>query len=122
MCEDLAEGSESASLNRVAQLMAADGLPGWPRRRHRWTRGSPAVTVSGVADVLEQDLLAPEAETSWVTDSAEINTQQGQVYQCITLDLYDQRVVGWSTQARQDRQVVIRLRRWRCGSGKETAW
>lgn len=32
MQEDLAEEGESASLNRVARLMAADGLQGWPPR------------------------------------------------------------------------------------------
>ena len=33
MQEDLADPGETASLNRVARLMAADGLQGWPR----WT-------------------------------------------------------------------------------------
>lgn len=96
MCEDLTEGSESVSLIRVAQLMAANGLPGWPRPRHRGTRGSPAVAVTmpGVANLLERDFLALEAETNWVTDSTEINSQQGKLYQWIVRDLYDQRIVG----------------------------
>lgn len=108
MREDLAEEDESASLNRIARLMAADGLQGWPRRKRRRTRGSPAVTPPGVVNLLERDFLALEPETKWVTDITEIKTQQGKLYLCIVLDLYDQRIVGWSMHARQDRQMVIR--------------
>ncbi|OCG92935.1 transposase, partial [Xanthomonas euvesicatoria] len=93
---DLAEEGETASLNRVARLMAADGLQGWPRRKRRGQRGSPAVTPPGVVNLLERDFLALEPETKWVTDITEIKTQQGKLYLCIVLDLYDQRIVGWS--------------------------
>ncbi|KKY05625.1 transposase, partial [Xanthomonas phaseoli pv. phaseoli] len=60
MREDLAEEGETASLNRVARLMAADGLQGWPRRKRRGQRGSPAVTPPGVVNLLERDFLALE--------------------------------------------------------------
>ncbi|WP_087944982.1 IS3 family transposase [Xanthomonas phaseoli] len=108
MREDLAEEGESASLNRVARLMAADGLQGWPRRKRRGQRVSPAVTPPGVVNLLERDFLALEPETKWVTDITEIKTRQGKLYLCIVLDLYDQRIVGWSMHDRQDRQMVIR--------------
>lgn len=55
MREDLAEEGESASLNRVARLMAADGLQGWPRRKRRGKRGSQSVTPPGVVNLLERD-------------------------------------------------------------------
>jgi putative transposase len=46
MHEDLVDQGESASLNRVARLMAEDGLQGWPRpkrrcRGFRWAPASP---------------------------------------------------------------------------------
>ena len=34
--------------------------------------------------------------------------RQGKLCLCIVLDLFDQRVVGWSMHHRQDRQMVIR--------------
>lgn len=108
MREDLAEEGETASLNRVPRLMAADGLQGWPRRKRRRQRAGPAVTPPGVVNLLERDFLALEPETKWVTDITEIKTQQGKLYLCIVLDLYDQRIVGWSMHDRQDRQMVIR--------------
>lgn len=57
---------------------------------------------------MERDFTALEPETKWVTDITEIKTHQGKLYLCIVLDLFDQRVVGWSMHHRQDRQMVIR--------------
>ena len=56
----------------------------------------------------ERDFTALEPETRWVTDITELKTRQGKLYLCIVLDLFDQRVVGWSMHHRQDRQMVIR--------------
>ncbi|MBN5111558.1 IS3 family transposase [Stenotrophomonas maltophilia] len=108
MHEDLAEEGETASLNRVARLMATDGLQGWPRPKRRGQRGKPALTPPGVRNLLERDFTALEPETRWVTDITELKTRQGKLYLCIVLDLFDQRVVGWSMHHRQDRQMVIR--------------
>ena len=44
----------------------------------------------------------------WVTDITELKTGQGKLYLCIVLDLFDQRMVGWSMHHRQDRHMVIR--------------
>jgi putative transposase len=109
---------ETASLNRVARLMAADGLQGWPRPKRRGQRGQPALTPPGVRNLLERDFTALEPETKWVTDITELKTRQGKLYLCIVLDLFDQRVVGWSMHHRQDRQMVIRACRWRSGSAR----
>lgn len=108
MQEDLAEEGRAASLNRVARLMAAHGLQGWPRPKRRGPRGKPVLTPPGVRNLLERDFNALEPETKWVTDITEIKTQQGKLYLCIVLDLFDQRIVGWSMHHRQDRQMVIR--------------
>jgi putative transposase len=63
------------------------------------------MTPPGVVNLLERDFLALEPETKWVTDITEIKTRQGTLYLCIVLDLYDQRIVGWSMH---DRQMMIR--------------
>jgi len=89
MREDLAEEGESASLNRVARLMAADGLQGWPRRKRRGQRASPAVTPPGLSNLLVRDFATLEPETKWVTDITEIKSQQSMLYLFIVLDLYD---------------------------------
>lgn len=108
MQEDLAEAGEKVSQNRVARLMAANSLQGCPRPKRRGQRAQPASTPPGVRNLLERDFIALEPETKWVTDITEIKTSQGKLYLCIVLDLFDQRVVGWSMHHRQDRQMVIR--------------
>ena len=108
MHEDLAAEGESASLNRVARLMAADGLQGWPRKKRRGQRGQPGVAPPGVCNKLERDFTALEPETKWVTDITQIKTDKGKLYLCIVLDLFDHRVVGGSMHHRQDRKMVIR--------------
>jgi len=61
-----------------------------------------------VVNLLERDFFAQEPETKWVTDITEIKTQQGKLYPSTVLDLYDQRIVGWSTHPRHNRHMVIR--------------
>ncbi len=108
MHEDLVDEGETASLNRVARLMAFDSLQGWPRPKRRGQRAQSALTPPGVRNLLERDFTALEPETKWVTDITEIKTGHGKLYLCIVLDLFDQRVVGWSMHHRQDRHMVIR--------------
>lgn len=107
MREDLVAEGESASLNRVARLMASDGLQGWPRPKRRGQRGQPGHPPPGVRNWLERDFTALEPETKWVTDITEIKTDEGKLYLCIVLDLFNHRVVGWSMHHRQDRKMVI---------------
>lgn len=109
MHEDLVEEGETASKNRIARLMSADGLQGWPRRKRRGQRGKPVTaTPFGIRNHLARDFSALEPETKWVTDITEIGTGEGKLWLCVVVDLYSQLVVGWSMHHRQDRQMVIR--------------
>ncbi|MCD9088689.1 IS3 family transposase [Stenotrophomonas sp. SY1] len=105
---NLVDEGETASLNREARLTAADGLQGWPRPKRRDQRSRPALAPLGVRNWLQRDFTALEPEAKWVTDITEIKTQQGKLYLCIVLDLFDQRVLGWSMHHRQERKMVIR--------------
>jgi putative transposase len=108
MHEDLADDGETVSLNRVARLMAQNGIQGWPRRKRRGQRGRPGLAPLGVKNLLERDFTAHEPETKWVTDITEIMTDEGKLYLCVVLDLFSKLVMGWSMHHRQDRQMVIR--------------
>ena len=108
MHEDLVEAGECVSLNRVARLMATDGLQGWPRRKKRRIGGKPNARPSGVDNLLERDFSANEPETKWVTDITEVATQEGKLYLCVVVDLHNKIVVGWSMHHRQDRHMVVR--------------
>ncbi len=126
MQEDLANEGETASLNRIARLMAQHGLQGWPRKKRRGMRGQPGLPAPDVMNRLERDFNALEPETNWVTDITELKTREGKLYLCVVLDLFSKLVIGWSMhhrQDRQDRQMVIRavqiavwLRQGRCSA------
>lgn len=48
MHEDHCEEGETASKNRIARLMSANGLQGWPLKRKRGQYGKPALALPGV--------------------------------------------------------------------------
>lgn len=108
MHEGLTELGETASKNRIARLMAKDGLQGWPRRKRRGHRGRASLAPPGVTNLLERDFSALEPETKWVTDITELKTGEGKLFLCVVIDLYSKLVVGWSMHHRQDRQMAIR--------------
>ncbi|EAQ95913.1 Transposase [Congregibacter litoralis KT71] len=108
MHEDLSDAGETASKNRIARLMARDGLQGWPRKKKRGQRGRPGLPPPGVRNLLERDFNALEPETKWVTDITEFKTDEGKLFLCVVVDLFNKIVVGWSMHHRQDRQMVLR--------------
>ena len=108
MWEDLVEEGETASLNRVARVMAADGLQGRPRKKTRGQKGQPSLPVPGVENLLDRDFTALEPEAKWVTDITEIPTDEAKLYLCVVIDLFSKLVIGWSMHHRQDRQMVLR--------------
>lgn len=106
--EDLVDEGETAGKNRIARLMAAAGLQGWPRKKKRGQRGKPALMPPVALNLLERDFNAMEPEVKWVTDITEIKTWEGKLYLCVIIDLFSKLVIGWSMHHRQDRQMVIR--------------
>lgn len=49
-----------------------------------------------------------KSNTAMPTDITEIKTLQAKLHLCVELDLFDQRIVGWSMHHRQRRQMMIR--------------
>jgi putative transposase len=106
MHEQLSYEGETASPNRIARLMANEGLYGVPQRK-QWSRKRSGIRPDDVRNHLERDFEALEPNTKWVTDITYIRTAEGWLYLCIVLDLYSKRVVGWSMSNIQDRQLVL---------------
>ncbi len=107
MHEDLTAEGETASPNRIARLMAVNGIQGWPRKRKRGSsRATP--TPTNVQNLIQRDFAASEPERKWVTDITEVSTSEGKLYLCVVIDLFSKLVIGWSMHHRQDRHMVIR--------------
>lgn len=107
MHEVLQYSGETASLNRIARLMSADGLFGVPQRR-RWRHKRSGVRPSHVRNHLARDFAANEPNTKWVVDITYIRTGEGWLYLCVVVDLYSGKVVGWSMSPVQDRHLVLK--------------
>lgn len=107
MHEQLGYEGETASRNRIARLMAQDGLFGVPQRR-QWRRKRSGVRPAHVRNHLERDFQALEPNTKWVVDITYIYSGEGWLYLCAVLDLYGGKVVGWATSSVQDRQLVLK--------------
>jgi putative transposase len=107
MHEVLTDEGETASPNRIARIMAKDGLQGIPQRR-QWRRKRSGVRPAYVRNHLERDFTATEANRKWVTDITYIYTAEGWLYLCVVIDLYGGKVIGWSMSTIQDRQLVLR--------------
>lgn len=108
MREDLLDEGETVSLNRVARLMSAERIQGWPRRKKRGLGRVASGCPTGVKNLLERDFTVLEPERNWVTDITEVATLEDKLFLCVVLDLYCKLVIGWSIHHRQDRQIVIR--------------
>jgi len=107
MHESLGYAGETASLNRIARLMAGEGLAGVPQRR-RWRHKPSGVRPAFVRNHLARDFAANEPNTKWVVDITYIRTGEGWLYLCALLDLYSGKVVGWSMSPVQDRHLVLK--------------
>lgn len=107
MHEQLGYEGETAGRNRIARLMAQDGLFGVPQRR-QWRRKRSGVRPDHVRNHLERDFLALEPNSKWVVDITYIYTGEGWLYLCAVSDLYGGKVVGWATSPIQDRQLVLK--------------
>lgn len=107
MHETLSYEGETASPNRVARLMASQGLFGIPQRR-QWRRKRSGVRPAHVSNHLERDFSASEPNTKWVTDITYIYTAEGWLYLCVVLDLFSHAIVGWSMSGIQDRHLVLK--------------
>ena len=107
MHEVLTDEGETASPNRIARLMAQDGLYGIPQRR-QWRRKRSGIRPAYIRNHLERDFSATEPNTKWVTDITYIHTAEGCLYLCVVVDLYGSKVVGWSMSTTQDRRLVLK--------------
>ena len=84
--------------NRVARLMAHDGLQGRVKRRFRKTTIADPEATALVTDLLKRDF-APATRTineAWVGDITYIRTHQGWAYLATVIDLASRRVVGFA--------------------------
>ncbi len=103
---ELRDQGHSCGRHRVARLMRNAGLQGIPKRRFRRTTNSDH-RLPVAPNRLKQDFTATAPNQRWVSDITYIPTGEGWLYLAVILDLYSRKVIGWSTSARLQRDVVL---------------
>jgi transposase InsO family protein len=103
---DLIDDGVRCGKNRVARIMRKAGI------RSRRTKKFKATTNSRhnlpvAANLLDQDFTAETPDSAWVGDITYVPTQQGWLHLAVLIDLYNRKVVGWSTSSRMTRQLAI---------------
>src|SRR5690606_16294318 len=61
-----------------------------------------------VRNHLERDFTALEPNAKWVVDITYLRTGEGWLYLCAVLDLFSNKIVGWSMSPVQDRHLVLK--------------
>jgi transposase InsO family protein len=87
------------SKNRVARLMASEGLQAKQTRRFRsTTRRNKAHRAA--PNLLKRDFTADRPDQKWLADITYISTLEGWLYLAAILDLFSRKIVGWAMSDR----------------------
>ena len=120
MWHDVLALGEHCGPYRIERLMREQALRARPRRR-----GLPKDVGerSAIADnVLDRQFQADAPNCKWVADFTYIWTAEGWLYVAVVLDLYSQRIVGWSMLSSMTSQLVadaLMMAVWRRGRPQE---
>jgi putative transposase len=104
--DDLRDLGESCGKHRVYRLMRAEQMRSQTgyRRRPGQRGGRPAVVAP---NHVQQQFDVAQPNQVWVTDITYIRTHEGWLYLAVVLDLFSRQVIGWSMNARMDRELAI---------------
>jgi transposase InsO family protein len=91
--------------NRVARLRRAHGIEARRQRRFRLAYAARQ-SAPAAANLLQRDFAVDAPDRVWVADMTFIATREGWLHLAVLLDLYSRRVVGWSMNAKQNRQLA----------------
>lgn len=97
IADQLAEAGVSASENRVQRLCQLQQI--WSvfaKKRGSGKKPGPPVHD----DLVERQFSATAANTVWLTDITEHPTAEGKLYMCAIKDVWSNRIVGYSIDAR----------------------
>lgn len=102
---ELIKKGNACGRNRVARLMAKEGIVAKVRRRYRTTTRQRQGAIAA-PDLLKRDFTAERPHQVWTSDITYIWTAEGWLYLAVILDLYSRAIVGWATSERIDARLV----------------
>lgn len=116
--EDLIDGGETCSVNRVARLMKVSDIKSKMARKFVVTTDSKN-TTQPAPDLLKRRFKVDEHNKAWVSDTTFIATREGWLYLAVILDLFSRQVIGWSMSTKNNTELVqdaLTMAIWRRGA------
>jgi len=104
--QELVHRGFNVGQNRVARLMAENGIQGRQKRPFKATTDSKH-KLRVAPNVLERDFNAKAPNEKWVGDITYIRTLDGWLYLAVLLDLFSRRVVGWAKSNTIDTDLAL---------------
>jgi putative transposase len=94
------------SVNRIKRLMSEAGLRARAKRKFKATTDSKH-SLPTAPNRLQQNFVAEQPNQAWLSDITYVWTQEGWLYLCCILDLFNREIVGWSMQPRMRQDIVL---------------
>ncbi len=104
---ELQDQGWQVGVNRIARLMAREGIEGRSSRRRRHSLTRQAKVAPDIPDLLERDFTAEQPDTRWVSDISYVPTAEGWVYLAVIQDLASKAVVGWAARPHMRTSLVL---------------
>jgi putative transposase len=102
---DLREAGETCSKHRVERLMRENGLRALGGFRIR--RVSAGKSQVLIPNLLQRQFTVSHPNKAWVTDITYVRTWEGWLYLAVVMDLFSRKIVGWSTRATIQRELIL---------------
>lgn len=115
--DELRDGGEMCSKNRVAKRMRHLGLRAKAKKKFKMTTDSKH-NLPVAPNLLNRDFYASKPNQKWCGDISYVWTDEGWMYLAVVIDLYSRAVIGWSIQSTMSRQLVcdaLMMALWRRG-------
>jgi len=110
MHQELVESGFPCGVHRVARIMAGNDIAAVHKPTFRVTTDS-AHSFPTARNLLGRDFEAAHLNEKWAGDITFIPTQEGWLYLAVVMDLGSRKIIGWRTQERLDRSLVLRALR-----------
>ncbi|HHO8493761.1 IS3 family transposase [Klebsiella pneumoniae] len=102
---DLRDSGQQCGVNRVWRLMKRVGIKAQVGYRSPRARKGEASIVS--PNKLQRQFNPDAPDERWVTDITYIRTHEGWLYLAVVVDLFSRKIIGWSTQSRMTKDIVL---------------
>lgn len=76
---------------------------------HRSSRARKGEASIMTPNRLQRQFNPKAPDEHWVTDISYIRTLEGWLYQAVVVDLFSNKVIGWSMQPRMIKEVVLNV-------------